>query len=117
MTRATRRLIVAHLTTHGMTAAEIADELGVSRETVRRDLHNPPPSAAPEPAPDVAFGEQVLSLPPSTQLRQDLRLLADSYKAPAEDVAQQLLHREAEAIRDRMRARFAARNGQARANA
>jgi predicted ArsR family transcriptional regulator len=42
LSRATRRLIVAHLTQCGMNAADIAAELGVSRETVRRDLHNPP---------------------------------------------------------------------------
>lgn len=112
MSRATRQIVVAHLTDRGMSPTEIADELGVSRETVRRDLHNRPtddqPETAPDEAPPVAFGEQGLTLPPSLQLGQDLRLLAASYKAPAEDIVRQLLHLEAEAIRDRVHARYAA---------
>lgn len=108
MSREVRRIVVAHLTERRMDPAQIAAELGVSRETVRRDLLNPPPPAAPEPVVPVVGGEQGLSLPPSLQLGQDLRLLAASYKAPAEDIAEQLLHREAEAIRARVHARFAA---------
>jgi transposase-like protein len=111
MSRATRQIVVAHLADRGMSPTEIADELGVSRETVRRDLHNPPPPAEPEATPPVAFGEQGLSLPASLQLGQDLRLLAASYKTTAEDIARQLLHREAEAIRARMHARYAATVG------
>ncbi|MFJ1869946.1 helix-turn-helix domain-containing protein [Streptomyces chartreusis] len=113
MSRATRQIVVAHLASIDMPQQQIADELGVSRETVRRDLNSAPPPAtsdapaeeAPDVAPPVLFGPQGLSLPASLQLGQDLRLLAASYKAPAEDVARQLLHEQAEAIRDRMRAR------------
>ncbi|MFJ5259106.1 helix-turn-helix domain-containing protein [Streptomyces sp. NPDC088387] len=113
MSRTTRQIVVAHLTDRGMSPTEIADELGVSRETVRRDLHNAPASAPtpadPDEAPDVAvpepFGPQGVTLPASLDLGQDLRLLATCYKAPPEDVTRHLLRREAEAIRDRMRAR------------
>lgn len=115
MSRATRQIVVAHLTDRGMSPGEIADELGVSRETVRRDLHNTPPPTALEPAPDeapaVAPGEEGLHLPPSLQLGQDLRLLAASHKGPKEAVAEQLLHDKAEEIRARMRARYAAAAG------
>lgn len=119
MSRATRQIVVAHLTERGMSPAEIASELEVSRETVRRDLHNAPaanptaatPDAAPEVARPAIGGPQGLTLPPTLQLGQDLRLLAASYKTPAEDIACQLLHREAEAIRDRVHARYAATAG------
>lgn len=119
MSRTTRQIVVAHLASLDMPQQQIADELGVSRETVRRDLNSTPPPATPaedaEEAPDVAapvlFGPQGLTLPASLQLGQDLRLLAASYKAPAEDVARQLLHDEAERIRDHMRARSAATQG------
>ncbi|WP_406457076.1 hypothetical protein OH768_24845 [Streptomyces sp. NBC_01622] len=108
MSRATRRIVVAHLTEHGMNPAEIASELEVSADTVRRDLREAPPAvvtetvtAAPPPAPG-------LLLPESTQLRQDLNLLAASYRAQSEDVARFAIHVAAEAIRRRMQARFAA---------
>lgn len=110
MSRETRRIVVAHLTDRGMNPADIADELGVSRETVRRDLHSvETPNRGDTPTvetPDVAG----LLLPESTQLRQDLNLLAASYKAQREDVARFAIHQAAEAIRGRMHARFAANN-------
>ncbi|MFR0359072.1 helix-turn-helix domain-containing protein [Streptomyces sediminimaris] len=40
MKRTTRQIIVGHLADRGMNVADIASELGVSKETVRRDLHN-----------------------------------------------------------------------------
>lgn len=108
MSRATRGLIVACLIGRGMNPAEIASELGVSRETVRRDLHNPPPTGDVDEVADVAPGEEGLRLPVDAQLGQDLRLLAASYKAPPESVVRTLLSREAEAIRAKVRARGAA---------
>ncbi|WP_019054947.1 helix-turn-helix domain-containing protein [Streptomyces prunicolor] len=108
ISRGTRRIIVAHLTDRGMTPAEIAAELGVSDDTVRRDIREwtpPAPAAEPEDAAPPAPG---LLLPESTQLRQDLNLLADSYKAQREDVAKFAIHVAAEGIRRRMHARFAA---------
>ncbi|WP_151480641.1 helix-turn-helix domain-containing protein [Streptomyces albicerus] len=111
LSRATRRIVVAHLTDRGMKPAEIASELGVSPDTVRRDLdalrQDPPDDAQPDAAP----AKPIFALAEDTQLRQDLNLLAASYKAPAEDVTRQLLHREAEAIRARVRARFSATAG------
>lgn len=109
-------MIVADLTARHMSAAQIADELGVSRETVRRDLHNPPPAVeavpvpdvAPDVAPRVAFGAQGLTLPASLRLGQDLRLLATVHKRSAEDVAEELIHQQAEKVRDRWRANMAA---------
>ncbi|WP_405841595.1 hypothetical protein [Streptomyces sp. NBC_01518] len=112
LSRATRRIVVAHLTEHGMSPAEIASELEVSGDTVRRDLREgtpPVPEADPEVAAAPAPG---LLLPESTQLRQDLNLLAASYKAQREDVARFAIHVAAEAIRRRMHARFAANERQ-----
>jgi hypothetical protein len=40
MSVGTRRLLVRHLADRDMPPAKIASELGISRETVRRDLHN-----------------------------------------------------------------------------
>ncbi|MFJ4829869.1 DeoR family transcriptional regulator [Streptomyces sp. NPDC088747] len=123
MSRATRLIVVAHLTERHMTVPEIAAELGVSKETVRRDLHNPPPAAEPETPPNVAPDEPPVSadprpgpegvtLPPSEQLGKDLRLLAASYKGQPEDIARLLIHQAAEAVRTRMAARFAAAEAQ-----
>jgi DNA-binding transcriptional ArsR family regulator len=112
MSRATRRIIVAHLTDRGMTPSEIADELGVSGDTVRRDLREvPPPAPAPEPefAAPVAAG---LLLPESTQLRQNLNLLAAAYKAQPEDVARLAIHQAAQAVRVRWQASIDARTKQ-----
>lgn len=122
-----RRIVVAYLTDRHMSAAQIADELGVSRETVRRDLLNRPPAAeddpvsdeapdeAPakdEPAPDVApglrTGPEGLTLAPSLTLGQDLRIIASSHQRPAEAVAEELLHWHAERIRARWAAQRAA---------
>ncbi|MFI1726890.1 helix-turn-helix domain-containing protein [Streptomyces sp. NPDC020489] len=109
MSRATRRIVVAHLTSRGMTPTEIADELGVSDDTVRRDLREePPPAPAPEPEPAAPIAAGLL-LPESTQLRQNLSLLAAAYKAQPEDVAQFAIHQAARAVRARWQARIDAR--------
>ena len=108
MSRATRRIVVAHLTEHGMNPAEIASELEVSADTVRRDIREAPPAdrgdiptvAAP-PAPG-------LLLPESTQLRQDLNLLAAAFKAQPEDAARFAIHQLARHVRARVHARFTA---------
>ncbi|MER6111724.1 helix-turn-helix domain-containing protein [Streptomyces hirsutus] len=99
MTRATRRIVVAHLTDRGMNPAEIASELGVSTDTVRRDLRDgAPPAPAPEPelAAPVAAG---LLLPEGTQLRQDLNVLTAAFRAQPEDVARFAIHQAAEGVR------------------
>lgn len=108
MSRATRRIIVVHLTERGMNPAEIASELEVSRDTVRRDLADAPQPTPAESTPVAAPDAPGLHLAEDAQLRKDLNILAASYKAPAEVVARDLLHHEAEIIRDRVRARFAA---------
>ncbi|MGW0630157.1 helix-turn-helix domain-containing protein [Streptomyces sp. NPDC002758] len=112
MSVGTRRILVAHLAERGMTVAAVAAELDVSRETVRRDLHNPPPAAEPETPPDVAPPAPGLVLPESTQLRQDLNLLAASYKGQPEDITRFLIHRAAEAVRARWTAHFTAPDAQ-----
>ncbi|WP_019072411.1 helix-turn-helix domain-containing protein [Streptomyces hokutonensis] len=107
LSRDTRRIVVAHLTARGMIPAEIASELGVSRDTVRRDLAETPPQA-PAPADPVAAPPAPgLLLPESTQLRQDLNVLAAAYKAQREDVARSAIHQAAQAVRARVHARFA----------
>ncbi|MEV8065274.1 helix-turn-helix domain-containing protein [Streptomyces sp. NPDC085995] len=100
MSRATRRIIVAHLSDRGMSPAEIAAELGVSRDTVRRDLADAPPPAPapePEPAPPVAAG---LLLPDGVKLRADLDVLTAAYKAARpEDAARFAIHQAAAGVR------------------
>ncbi|GAA0657147.1 hypothetical protein GCM10009535_40200 [Streptomyces thermocarboxydovorans] len=99
LSRATRRIVVAHLTERGMSPAEIAAELGVSRDTVRRDLtETPPPAPAPEPvpAPPVAAG---LLLPDEPQLRRNLEILTAAYKARPEDAARFAIHQAARHVR------------------
>ncbi len=99
MSRATRRLVVAHLTEHGMSPADIAAELGVSRDTVRRDLTETPPAAPapkPEPAPPVAAG---LLLPDEPQLLRNLAVLTDAYGARPEDAARFAIHQAARHVR------------------
>ncbi|MEU3730304.1 helix-turn-helix domain-containing protein [Streptomyces sp. NPDC033538] len=109
MSRATRRIVVAHLTDRGMSPADIASELGVSRDTVRRDLTAvppPAPAAEPDPAPPVAAG---LLLPEGKQLRQDLNILAAACRAQPEDVARFAIHQAAKSVRRRWRALAEAR--------
>ncbi|MFC8866371.1 helix-turn-helix domain-containing protein [Streptomyces sp. NPDC057148] len=111
LSRATRRVIVAHLTDRGMSPAEIASELGVSRDTVRRDLTEvPPPAPAPEPepAPLVAVG---LRLPDGVQLRQDVNILAAEFRARPEDVARFAIHQAAQAVRKRWASRLSSGSG------
>ena len=108
MSRATRRLVVAHLTEHGMNPVDIASELEVSADTVRRDIREAPPATVTQTDIVAAAPAPGLLLPESTQLRQDLNLLAASYKAQREDVAKFAIHVAAEGIRRRMHARFAA---------
>lgn len=109
MSRATRRVVVAHLTDRGMSPADIAAELGVSRDTVRRDLADaPPPAPAPEPEP-AAPPTPGLLLPEGTQLRQDLNVLAAAFRARPEDVARFAIHQAAQGVRHHWQARAAAR--------
>ncbi|MCI3240272.1 sigma factor-like helix-turn-helix DNA-binding protein [Streptomyces spinosisporus] len=81
MSRDTRILIVACLTGHGMTLPEIASELGVSKETVRRDLQNAP---APEPPPVAADAvpDNALVLPLDEPLSEALRVLRSVHNGP-----------------------------------
>ncbi|MGC9543598.1 helix-turn-helix domain-containing protein [Streptomyces sp. UG1] len=105
MSRATRRIVVAHLADRGMNPAQIASELGVSRDTVRRDLAETPPpapAAAPDPAAPAAAG---LLLPESTQLRQDVAVLTAQFRGEPEDVARFAIHQLAQHIRARRQSR------------
>ncbi|MFD7064410.1 helix-turn-helix domain-containing protein [Streptomyces sp. NPDC059906] len=109
MSRATRRIVVTHLTDRGMSPAEIAAELGVSRDTVRRDLADAPPPAPvaePEPAAPVAAG---LLLPDGVQLQRNLAVLTAAYKARPEDAARFAIHQAAQSVRRHWRARAEAR--------
>ena len=80
LSRATRQLVVAHLSGRGMNPQEIAAELGVSRETVRRDLHNAEPAASTGAGTDVAAGVLVLCL--DEPLRVALAVLRGRLGAP-----------------------------------
>lgn len=95
LSRATRRIIVAHLVERGMNPAVIAAELRVSRDTVRRDIAEAP-SPEREPAALPAPG---LLLAEDPQLRRNLAVLAAAHRAPAEDVVRGLIHRAAERVR------------------
>ncbi|MEU2895233.1 helix-turn-helix domain-containing protein [Streptomyces sp. NPDC006967] len=99
LSRATRRIVVAHLTDRGMSPAEIAAELGVSTDTVRRDLRDgapPAPSGEDEPAAPVAPG---LLLPDEPQLRRNLAVLTDAYGARPEDAARFAIRQAARHVR------------------
>ncbi|MEU7962383.1 winged helix-turn-helix domain-containing protein [Streptomyces sp. NPDC049097] len=74
MSRATRRAIVAHLTERGMSQADIATELGISRDTVRRDISEAPPAPASDAAPDAPAAD-TLVLRLDEPLRQALAVL------------------------------------------
>jgi transposase len=109
ISRGTRRIVVAHLTDHGMTPAEIAAELGVSDDTVRRDIREwTPPAPVVEPE-DAAAPAPGLLLPESTQLRQDLNILATAFRAQPEDAARFAIHQLAEQVRTRWQAQVDAR--------
>lgn len=103
MTRETRRIVVAHLTERRMPLADIADELGVSIDTVRRDLTKPPEpaptDATEDAAPDAAPPAPALALADEPQLRKDLNVLAAAHKMPAEDAVRTLIHAAAEDVR------------------
>lgn len=111
LSRATRRIVVAHLADRGMAPAEIAAELDVSRDTVRRDLDTAPEPAPSAATPVAAQAAPILALPESTQLRQDLNILAAAYKAQPEDVARFAIHLAAQAVRRRWMASCAAEDG------
>ena len=70
LSRETRRLVVAHLAERGMNQAKIADELGISRDTVRRDIAEAPPAAVP-----VAADVDTLVLRLDEPLRRSLAVL------------------------------------------
>ncbi|MFF3874291.1 helix-turn-helix domain-containing protein [Streptomyces sp. NPDC001978] len=112
MSRATRRIVVAHLAERGMSMPQIASELGISRDTVRRDLDASTAVTTVDAAPAAAPPAPGLLLPESTQLRQDLNLLAASYKGQPEDITRFLIHRAAEAVRARWTAHFTAADAQ-----
>jgi hypothetical protein len=87
-----RRIVVAVLTDRHMSPAQIAAELGVSRETVRRDLLARPAPAEdqaatdeqpaeappePEPAPDAA-PDATVTVPVTGRTRANLDALAEA---------------------------------------
>ncbi|MFF2651485.1 DeoR family transcriptional regulator [Streptomyces sp. NPDC058045] len=109
-----RRIIVAHLTDLHMSTADIAAELGVSRETVRRDLLARPTATEEDPAPDEAPGEadtppdpapraapwlrtgpEGLTLTPTDQLGQDIRTIESATGQPAEEIVPHLVRQHA----------------------
>ncbi|MFC8220912.1 DeoR family transcriptional regulator [Streptomyces sp. NPDC057362] len=96
-----RRARVRQLQTQGRSLRDIAAEVGVSKDTVRRDL------AALE-APAAKADEQLLLVVVDEQLRKDLNLLAASYRLAGEDAARLVLHQAAEGIRRTIAARVAA---------
>lgn len=116
MSRDTRRLIVRYLAGRNMSPADIASELGVSRETVRRDLHTPAqpeaapgpePEAPPEPEPE-AHSAAGLLLHETPQLRHDLNVITAAYKAEQpEDAARFAIHQAAQQVRALWQARAA----------
>lgn len=108
LSRDTRRIIVAHLTDRGMSPAEIAAELGVSRDTVRRDMEICVAQQATQTEPAAAPPAPGLLLPESPQLRQDLNVLAAAFKARPESVAGFAIHQLARHVRARVHAQFAA---------
>jgi predicted transcriptional regulator len=101
LSRGTRRIVVAHLTDHGMTPAEIAAELGVSDDTVRRDIREEPPAVVVETVTTAAPPAPGLLLPESPQLRQDLNVLTTAFKAQPEDAARFAIHQLARHVRAR----------------
>lgn len=116
LSRATRRIIVRHLTDRSMTPADIAAELGISPDTVRRDLAaTPEPAPASEPAdaaPVAAPPAPGLLLPDSKQLRQDLNVLATAYRTQPEDAARFAIREVAREVRARWQSRIDAREKQ-----
>ncbi|MEV0209439.1 helix-turn-helix domain-containing protein [Streptomyces sp. NPDC050788] len=81
MSRATRQIVVVHLASRGMTQQKIADELGISRDTVRRDIVEAPPAAADPAAPDAAdVATLVLHL--DEPLRDALAVLRSVHDCP-----------------------------------
>jgi len=112
LSRATRRIVVAHLTERGMSPADIAAELHVSGDTVRRDLREgAPPAPAPVPAPAAPPAPGLL-LPDSAQLRQDLNVLSAAFKAQPQDAARFAIHQLARHVRARWQAGIDARERQ-----
>jgi hypothetical protein len=104
MSREVRRIVVAHLAERLMDPAQIAAELGVSRETVRRDLQNPPPPAPAAVGPDVEGGE-VLVLRLDEPLHISLATLREVCNGPdteAQNVAaaRAAIHATADHFRD-----------------
>lgn len=106
MSRATRRLVVAHLTEHGMNPADIAAELDVSPDTVRRDIREAPPATTAETTVVAAPPAPGLLLPDSPQLRQDLNVLTTAFKAQPADVARFAVSQLARHVRARWQARI-----------
>lgn len=82
LSRATRRIVVAHLTVRGMKPAEIASELDVSADTVRRDLDATPAAATPDPATPSAPDVDTLTLRLDEPLREALAVLRSVRNGP-----------------------------------
>lgn len=106
LSRDTRRIIVAHLTDRGMIPAEIASELGVSRDTVRRDMEICVAQQATQTEPAAVPPAPGLLLPDSPQLRQDLNVLTTAFKAQPEDAARFAVSQLARHVRARWQARI-----------
>ena len=109
MSRATRRIVVAHLTEHGMNPVDIASELDVSADTVRRDIREWTPATVAQTDTVAAPPAPGLLLPESTQLRQDLNILTTAFRAQPEDAARFAIHQLAEQVRARWQAQVDAR--------
>ncbi|MGW7715187.1 winged helix-turn-helix domain-containing protein [Streptomyces chartreusis] len=99
MSRATRRIIVAHLMRDGMSPVDIASELGVSRDTVRRDAEATHQGASTDAAPDAQADAPGLLVPETPQTARDLEVLCAAFKARPEDAARYAIHQAARHVR------------------
>lgn len=84
-----------------MNPADIAAELGVSRDTVRRDMDAGVSSETPTEAEPAAPPAPGLLLAEDPQLRRNLAVIAAAHRAPAEDIVRGFIDQHAEAIRAR----------------
>lgn len=109
MSRATRQIVVAHLTDRGMNPAQIASELAVSVDTVRRDLRDATPATTAETSAVAAPPAAGLLLPETPQTTRDLTTLAAHFKAQRKDVARFAIHFVAQDVRRRRQAALGAK--------
>ncbi|MEU1303335.1 HTH domain-containing protein [Streptomyces shenzhenensis] len=75
-----RQVLVRHLTDRNMSAAEVATELGVSAQTVRRDLHTV--ESASRVDIDTTVAGDVLLLRLDQPMREALAVLRSTRQAP-----------------------------------